>query len=399
MGRSRSLRIGIYFNARRDQGGLYQYALTLIHCLNTFDQDNNYILFHATLEPFQLNIDNQNWEIIHLARNILIPHLAIEAALFTAARFGWRRPLRILPRNLQIQSVPLDMMLYVKPTIHVFQWPHRSVFPIHDLQHLFQPEYPEVSAHGEGERREYIYQNSVPRAVAILTDSEVGREDVIQAYNADPARIHALPYLAPTYLAAEVSNVNITRVKAHYQLPEEFLFYPASFWSHKNHANLFRAIHLLKTSRDLQVHLVLTGSKRHKYRRLVQLSTELSLTDQIHFLGYVPDEDLYPLYRLALALVMPTFFGPTNIPILEAWALGCPVITSDVRGVREQVADAGLQVDPLSEESIAQAIWQIHTETRLRSILIQRGIQKIAKWTPRDFAQRLITILTHACMK
>jgi glycosyltransferase involved in cell wall biosynthesis len=54
--------------------------------------------------------------------------------------------------------------------------------------------------------------------------------------------------------------------------------------------------------------------------------------------GYVPNEDMVPLYAAARRLVFLTFFGPTNIPILEAWAHGCPVLTSDIRGMQEQWA-------------------------------------------------------------
>ena len=87
-------------------------------------------------------------------------------------------------------------------------------------------------------------------------------------------------------------------------------------------------------------------------------ASDLGLESQIRYGGYVPDEDMSGLYAGAVALTMPTFFGPTNIPVLEAWAYGCPVLTSDIRGIREQVGDAGVLVDPRSIESIADGIYQ-----------------------------------------
>jgi glycosyltransferase involved in cell wall biosynthesis len=123
---------------------------------------------------------------------------------------------------------------------------------------------------------------------------------------------------------------------------------------------------------------------------------ELSLGEQVRFLGYVPDEDLFPLYGLALALVMPTFFGPTNIPNLEAWSLGCPLITSDVRGLHEYVGDAGVLVDPRDDRSIAEGIWRVHADPELRLRLAERGREKVAAWTPRDFVARLRAVLAAA---
>ncbi|PYS54816.1 MAG: glycosyltransferase family 1 protein, partial [Acidobacteria bacterium] len=95
-------------------------------------------------------------------------------------------------------------------------------------------------------------------------------------------------------------------------------------------------------------------------------------------------------------LVMPTFFGPTNIPILEAWAFGCPVITSDIRGVREQAGDAALLADPRSPEMIAEAIREIWTDPGLCEALAQRGRVRLSGYTPAEFRRRLVEIVEEA---
>jgi glycosyltransferase involved in cell wall biosynthesis len=324
------------------------------------------------------------------------PRLGAEAALFGLARLGWRRPLPVLPPYPEMRSAALDVMLYVKPSIHSFLWPFPSVFPIHDLQHLFQPEFPEVAARGERARREFLYRNAVPRAAAILADSEIGREDIINAYAADPSRVHALPHLAPTYLRAEVGEADIARVRRRYEAPARYLFYPAAFWPHKNHARLLKALRVLRDRHGVRLPLLLAGRCDREYPALAALSRELDLTEQVRFLGYVPDEDVSALYRGALALVMPTFFGPTNIPYLEAWSLGCAVITSNVRGLPDQVGDAGLLVDPRDEAALAEAIWRVHSDDPLRRNLVERGRRRVAEWTPERFTARLAGILAAA---
>jgi glycosyltransferase involved in cell wall biosynthesis len=110
----------------------------------------------------------------------------------------------------------------------------------------------------------------------------------------------------------------------------------------------------------------------------------------------VPDEDMSSLYGGAVALVMPTFFGPTNIPVLEAWAFGCPVLTSNIRGIREQVEDAAVLVDPRSTEAIAHGIHRLWTDEDLRRTLADQGQQRLATYTPDDYRQRLIEILGEA---
>lgn len=390
------MNVGVFFNARRRQGGLYQYAATLVHCLRTHEPENRYVLFHAAPEPLPLSLDGERWRVVRLEDRHVWPRLGAEAALFGLARLGWRRPLPVLPPYAEMRSETLDVMLYVKPSIHSFLWPFRSVFPIHDLQHLLQPEFPEVAARGERARREFLYRNAVPRAGAILADSEIGREDIVNAYRPDPSRVHALPHLAPTYLRAEVGDADVERVRRRYAAPERYLFYPAAFWPHKNHARLLKALRLLRDRHGVRLPLLLAGRRDREYATLAALAGELDLTDEVRFLGYVPDEDVSALYRGALALVMPTFFGPTNIPYLEAWSLGCPVITSSVRGLPEQVGDAGLLVDPRDEAALAEAIWRVHSDHTLRRTLVERGRRRVAEWTPARFTERLAWILAAA---
>jgi glycosyltransferase involved in cell wall biosynthesis len=179
------------------------------------------------------------------------------------------------------------------------------------------------------------------------------------------------------------------------------LFYPAQFWPHKNHARLIQALGLLKQQHRLEIPVVFCGSysgeiRERTFRSLMCLAVELGVEEQIHHLGYVPDEDMSGIYSEAAGLVMPTFFGPTNIPILEAWAFGCPVLTSDIRGIREQVQDAGILVNPRCVESVADGIYRIWTDQTLASDLVMRGAQRLASYTPDDYRRRLVAILEEA---
>jgi len=190
-------------------------------------------------------------------------------------------------------------------------------------------------------------------------------------------------------------------VRTLYHLPQRYLFYPAQFWPHKNHVGIVQALGLLKRERRLRVSVVFCGSyseeiRERTFRKVMSLSSQLGVEKQIHYLGYVSDADMSGIYAEAVALVMPTFFGPTNIPILEAWAFGCPVLTSDIRGVREQVQDAGVLVNPRSVEAIADGIYQLWTDENLACSLPDLGRQRLASYTPDDYRRRLVAILQEA---
>src|SRR3989475_11210275 len=117
----------------------------------------------------------------------------------------------------------------------------------------------------------------------------------------------------------------------------------------------------------------------------MRLRSQLGLEGEIRYLGYAPDEDMSGLYAGAAALVMPTFFGPTNIPVLEAWAFGWRVLTSDIRGVREQVGDAALLADPTSVEAIAGGIRRLWTDREVGRALSDLGRRRLSAYTPEDY--------------
>jgi glycosyltransferase involved in cell wall biosynthesis len=95
----------------------------------------------------------------------------------------------------------------------------------------------------------------------------------------------------------------------------------------------------------------------------------LGLEDQVKFLGFVEQNDLIDLYKGAFCLVFASFCGPDNLPPLEAFALGCPVIASEVPGAREQLGDAAILVPPTNERALAEAIMSLRDqETRKRFI-------------------------------
>jgi glycosyltransferase involved in cell wall biosynthesis len=387
------LKVGIFFNARRSQGGLYQYALTLVDCLYRFVPEFDYSLYLATLDDFPLVSEKENWQVHRLPKLSIQIRMSIEYFLSLTTRTGITPLVRSIPEYQQVLKDQPDIMLYVKPTLHASQWNYPAIFPIHDLQHQLQPEFKEVSEKGEFKRREHLYKGSFLHAQAILTDSIIGKEDVQHFYKVDPKIVFPLPYIAPTFRDNFREKKSFREIRKEYAIPEQYFFYPAAFWPHKNHARLIEAINKVQEEHGEILHVVFSGSKNREYASLVALVKKLGLEDAVHFIGYVSESELRELYEHSLALVMPTFFGPTNIPILEAWSAKCPVITSDIRGIREQVGEAGLLVNPLDQSAIANALWRIYKRPELRKELIESGNSRVKLWTPRMFARKLADII------
>jgi glycosyltransferase involved in cell wall biosynthesis len=300
----------------------------------------------------------------------------------------------------RFRDLGLDLLVFSMPNSLAVEVDLPCVMAIHDVQHRLQPHFPEYDG-AYWAATEYVCRNAARRGTWIVADSETGRADLLecyQSYGLAAERVLVLPFTRPPGLRPEATVVEAERVRRRYRLPERFVFYPAQFWPHKNHARLVEALGLLKRRMGRRVDLVLTGSTASDlhadtYARVLTCAGRLEVLDQVHYLGYVDDADVTGLYGAAAALVMPTFFGPTNIPIIEAWSVGCPVATSDVRGSREFCGDAALLVQPGSSESIAEGILRVWDDDHQASRLVAAGRRRVADVSPDRFRERLCDIL------
>ena len=105
--------------------------------------------------------------------------------------------------------------------------------------------------------------------------------------------------------------------------------------------------------------MVLTGSDQGTLSHVQETITQLNIQRSILYLGFVSTEEINALYKNAISLVMASFMGPTNMPLLEAMELDCPVICSDLKGHREELGDAGIFFNPEDPTDMANAMRKI----------------------------------------
>jgi glycosyltransferase involved in cell wall biosynthesis len=286
----------------------------------------------------------------------------------------------------------IDMMIYTNAEREAFECRIPYLTAVLDWTHKTHPQFKEFTADGVYEQREYIINNNVQKGLRLLVDSETAKQELMDFYNADESRIIPLPFIPPPYLSKEISPKTVEKVRRIYDLPERFIFYPAQFWPHKNHENIVRALYSIKNSRGIEIPIVFVGSTMNmwsSYERVMALANESGIVNQIIYPGYVEASHVQVFYSLATALVIPTYPGPTNLPVLEAFKMECPVITSNIKALHEQVGDAGILVEPNSPQEIADAILSIWTDTGIRQRLIEKGRQRIRRWGEKEFFGRL----------
>lgn len=289
-----------------------------------------------------------------------------------------------------IMESGVEMFWFMYPYCLTMEIPYMLTY--FDLQHRLQPYFPEVSLRGEWNKREMRYEHMLRRASFVITGTQTAKSEIEYFYQVPPERIKVLPLPTPQF-ALDAAPCSSKEVLGRYNIPENYIFYPAQFWPHKNHACLLRALRFLQDEWGLAFHAVFSGSDQGNRSYIERLTSELNLLKQVHFLGFVPQQDLMLLYQNALALVFPSFFGPDNFPPLEAFALGCPVIAANVPGAQEQLGDAVLLADPKDPQEFAAAIRSVYGDSGLRQRLLLRGLERARKWTPRDYVRGIFSIL------
>ena len=266
------------------------------------------------------------------------------------------------------------------------------VLTIWDLQHRLQPYFPEVNSRREWATREHMFSSALRRATYVITGTQRGKTEIERFYQIAPERIKILSFPTPQISIKSVTK-GFSNIFVKYNIPKDYIFYPAQFWPHKNHIGLLLAIKLLRDKFDIHLSAVFVGSDKGNENHVRNTVKQLGLEQQVYFLGFVPRNDLYALYYFAFALTFVSFFGPDNLPPLEAFALGCPVIAANVPGAQEQLGNAALLVNPDNEEEIALSIKSLYENPDMRKVLIEKGKERASLYNGEGYIRKMIEIM------
>lgn len=257
-----------------------------------------------------------------------------------------------------------------------------------DLAHVEYPWFPEVGAAGEWERRQGYFERYLGKPARVIVPNGALTDLLVNAFPMPRSRVLEIPFATPEW-ALEPHPHDDAEVLRRHGVRAPFLFYPAQFWAHKNHTTALRVLARLNGDRDERLQLVLVGSDKGTLDHVRATASELGVAADVLYLGFVEQDDLVSLYRSADALLYLSFFGPSNLPPLEACALGCPVVCADVPGMRLQLGEAALFAPPTDVGAIARAV-EATGEAAERERLVSAGRELAHGLTPAGYVARVI---------
>jgi glycosyltransferase involved in cell wall biosynthesis len=348
------LKIAIDARKLRDYG-IGTYVRNLLRHLSRIDHDTEYVLLCRPADYGLVEGLGENFRPV----------------AESAPSYSVREQL-LVPMDLRRERVDLfHAPHYVLPPLT----PVRSVVTIHDCIHLRFPQY---LPHKLG----YAYARgslwfATHRSSRIMTVSEASKRDILRYFRVPAAKIDVIHNAIDERFGRMPAEEEIARVRERYQLNDPFVLYAGNIKPHKNLERLIEAFHMLRRGDLEHVKLLIIGDEVSKYATLRRAVHRYKLHKHVRFFGFVPDETLAVLYRLASVFVFPSLYEGFGLPPLEAMASGTPVVTSNVSSLPEVVGDAALLVDPYEPEAIAQAMREVLTDQALRESLVRKGLARV----------------------
>ncbi|RKD92514.1 glycosyltransferase family 4 protein [Mangrovibacterium diazotrophicum] len=364
------LKIG--FDAKRaflNSTGLGSYSRNTIDALNTSFPENAYYLYSPSVNPL-----------------IYSP----QKPLVTVAPSGqWWKSVKPVWRTYKVtelaQKVGLDVFhgLSQELPVGLGKAGIRSVVTFHDLIMMRYPRF-----YRAADRRIYYrkYKYALKVADRIIAISEQTKSDLIHYMNVDESRIDMLyQCINPLYFAKSAEeDIELTRLK--YRLPHQFILVPGTIEKRKNQEQVLRAI----VEGGIDFPIVVVGAQTAYFKTLKPLIRHLE--GRILFLTQVMNDELSHIYQMAYLTIFASLFEGFGLPVAEAQACGCPVLTSNVSSMPEAGGDAALYADPEKAEEIANGIWLLLSDTALRDEKVQLGYQNAERFRPEQYARGLMEI-------
>ena len=365
----------IAIDARLLQGkftGDRTYWRGLIRGLSRLDSEDEYVLYTY---PSMSDIESSD---------------ACELAQRPVPAMSWRSwSLWAFPRALRRDGVDLAHVQYSIPLFASCP----VVTSVHDISFKTCPQY-------FGFKDRFLldrgFRYGVKHAVRILALSEHTKPDIIDYYHVNPQKIEVVyPGVDEEFQLLDKAACKTVALEK-YAIDKPFVITVGVVPARKNIPRLIRAFAASRKAIASEHKLLIVGKPGAEEENLRDLAQNLGVADDVIIAGHVPQEDLPSLYNAAQLCVYPSLYEGFGLPAVEAMACGVPVITGNRSSLPEAVGDAGITVDPVDCDALAEAISSVLSSESRRTEMSAKGLEQASKFSWDDTARRVAELYREA---
>ncbi len=356
------------------ESGVGRYLRNLIGNLKELDKTNQYIIFllpkdyagFEETENFKKNIADYKW-------------------------YGFAEQFN-LPK--QLNKYELDLVHFPHFNVPIF-YSGKFVVTIHDLIHQHHQMSRATTLNPItfkikqiGYRR--VFKNAAVKSQKILVPSKTVRKLLIEEWKVPSNKIIVTQEGVDANLLSvgrSIKTESINKTLTKFKIDQPYLFYVGNAHPHKNLEGLIKSF-LIIQKKYPELLLVLSGQDHYFWQRLKKENNHKNII----YTGFIDDTELVALYKKAQALVIPSFEEGFGIPLLEAFALDCPVVCSKAGSLREVGGNACLYFDPTSTNELVEKINQVLSDPQIRKKLIINGKKRLTLFSWRKLAQKTLEV-------
>ncbi len=346
----------------------------LIINLKSLDKKNNYFIFLLE-KDYQQFVATKNFQGV-------------------VADFKWYGFAEQFKMPKLLNKFQLDLMHFPHFNVPIF-YTGKFVVTIHDLIHqhhslnratALNPLAFKIKQIGYRK----VFKKALIKSEKILTPSKSVQHLLTNEWHVPINKITITPEAVDNkilIIANKMTKIDCGKVLNKFEISDKYLFYVGNAHPHKNIEGLIKAFLVLQ-KKYLKLSLVLSGADHYFWKRLKKEYTKKNII----YTGFITDKELVALYKNAESFIMPSFEEGFGIPLLEAFALFCPVIASNTGSLPEVGGNACQYFDPYNLNELVEKITQVLEDRQLRNKLIEKGKERIKLFSWHNLGKRTLEV-------
>ncbi|MBI4036771.1 glycosyltransferase family 4 protein [Candidatus Daviesbacteria bacterium] len=341
-----------------ERSGTENYSFQLLRALSKIDKTNQYIIYIRP-QPITYTI---------------VDHIGKLSDNFQFKVINWPRLWTQGGLAARTFTDKLDVLFIPAHTLPVVRKPGlKTVVTVHDLGSEYLPRMHQVK---QRLYLSFMQKVQLQGATKIIAVSKATQNDLVKKIGLDPHKISVIyeGFDKQSFSSNKQSFSSNKDLFKPVKKEKNYFLFVGTVQPRKNLGRIIKAISCTKEN------LVIVGQKGWLSDEIYALPKKLGIENRVKFLGYLPDEKLPALYLGAIALVFPSLFEGFGLPILEAQASGCPIITSNVSSMPEVAGKGAILIDPYNIDEIVNAMIKVQDE-KIRGQLIRAGFENIKRFS------------------
>ncbi|WP_339869453.1 glycosyltransferase family 1 protein [uncultured Algoriphagus sp.] len=367
------MRIGIEAQRifRKNKHGMDLVAVQLIKNLQRLDHHNQYFIFVNPDVDINTIYPTANFKIILLQKS---PYPIWEQYYLRKASYDYKLDLLHCTSNTAPISIKTPLILTLHDIIYLEQIHLKSGTWYQRIGNLY---------------RRWVVPRIVKSCHTIYTVSEFEKQVIEKHFNFQSGKVKVINNGVASYFKPQNDNL-VDKIKQKYGLPDSYLLFLGNADPKKNMLGLLKALLQIDNKEQLTMGIVILDFGIEELETMLSSIDAIQLLGKIHLPGYIVNEELPCFYSGALAFLYPSLRESFGLPILEAMACKCPVITSNTSSMPGIAKKAAILINPKKPATISEAILRLKKDQNLREELIAKGIERSKQFSYFTGAQAVL---------